>query len=656
MEWGEVSKADLAMTSYAPDTSAPALILCDYGVQKLSDDLGLNFTRHVRIKIFSAAGFSWGSQAVDLYTKDNTQRINGIEGITYTFGKDSSIVKTELESSSIFEEKVDDERTRIRFSLPGLLPGCIVDIKYTIASSGLSQTEDWEFQHAIPTRWSEFRFLSPKQIIFGGALQGYEPWAVNERTDVKMHIYGDAASYIGQSMPDAAQFRWAVKDAPAMRTEPYITTMGDYINKVNIQLAGYALRTGGSRRVLQTWAEVVEELRKSKQFGEMCDPASDVRKLAEKTTAGMTAPDEKIQALYNLVRNTIVWDGKHRLWAQQDGEEVLESRKGNSSEMALLLVAMLRAAGVEANPVVVSTRSHGRIQMVYPIAYQFNHVLVQAKGNAIVYLDPTDHLRPWDMLPTDVLNVRGLVIKEGPEEWVTITTILKAIHRALATIAVSPAGEISGTLQNLEEGYGALTRRRELHDKSDMNVAKDVFDADKSGLTLDSLQVTGKDSITGPLKITAKVSSSTYAQAAGDFIYINPHVIDRIAENPFKIPERKYPVDMAYCRVFTTVITVKIPEGYDVKEVPPDVQTALGADEISFVRRALTLDNELQFLIRYSTSKTEFPSTEYRRLRDLFHQVVTAESGQIVLQRHAQPQAAPAKGVKPKPTPKKKGK
>ena len=43
--------------------------------------------------------------------------------------------------------------------------------------------------------------------------------------------------------------------------------------------------------------------------------------------------------------------------------------------LQILLVSMLRDVGLEAHPVLISTRSHGQVVQVYPLLSQFNDVL-----------------------------------------------------------------------------------------------------------------------------------------------------------------------------------------------------------------------------------------------------------------------------------------
>jgi hypothetical protein len=53
IKFGKVSEEELLMTVYEHDSSAPAVVLCDYGFFNLRDYM---FTRIVRIKILNKEG------------------------------------------------------------------------------------------------------------------------------------------------------------------------------------------------------------------------------------------------------------------------------------------------------------------------------------------------------------------------------------------------------------------------------------------------------------------------------------------------------------------------------------------------------------------------------------------------------------------------
>jgi hypothetical protein len=625
------------------------MILGDYGESRLNNELEVVFTRHTRVKIFTPAGFDWGTRVLTLYTKDHEETLSDLEGATYTLDANGEVERTKLDRSAIFEESVDEEHTRYRFAFPALKPGCVIEYRYTITQQSWFFFPSWTFQSSIPVRWSEYRAIEPRGLAYARATKGYEAFAVNEATEVLWHFTGSAAVYLGESIAKCTQYRWVMRDLPALKEEPFITTMDDYASSVELQLAEYALRGGGSKRVLKSWDALISELLKSGHLGGMTETIGPVRELAQKVIAGKETPFDRMTAIYDYIRTTLVWNHQYRVFGNGDLGEVLESKKGTSAEVNLLLISMLRSAGIGADPVLISTRSNGRITELYPLVSQFNTIVARAVvGGTQYFLDATDPLRGRDLLPTGALNVRGLVIQEGKVEWVTLTSNRKYVHRSLADLTLDSTGGARGTLASVDEDYAAFLRRRDLVEKKSLDIARETFETEKTGFSIDSLTVLGRDSIAGPLTITAVVSSPAVAQTSGEYLYCNASILDRVNNNPFKLKVRRFPVDMAYARSFTRSTVIHIPEGYEVKELPRTVDLTSGLDEARFTRSASAENNTVQVLVRMSITATTFQPSRYESLKGFYDQIVAAEADQIVLRRIplVRPQGAP-KTVKP---------
>ena len=142
----------------------------------------------------------------------------------------------------------------------------------------------------------------------------------------------------------------------------------------------------------------------------------------------------------------------------------------------------------------------------------------------------------------------------------------------------------------------------------------------------------------GEFHLEAVASGSGYAQVAGDRIYYNPVLLDRLISNPFKLKERKYPVDMSYGRDVTCVSTVHIPPDFETAELPKDV-AMLGKD-IAYRRISFAGGDSVLTMTRMTVTASVFRPEIYKKIRDMYDQIVATESEQIVFQR--KPKATPA--------------
>jgi hypothetical protein len=488
---------------------------------------------------------------------------------------------------------------------------------------------DWEFQTSEPTLWSEYRIKTPQIFGYAGLSQGYEQFFINTNEQLKETFNTPN----GPQIINVASARWVMKDVPAIRDEPFITTVDDYRAKVMFQLASVTWPGDRTRQILETWEKVAEELWEYSKFGDQLNQNGDVGKQAEFVTRGIEDSLQKAIALYDYVRNTVVWNKERRFTVDEDLDEVLELKTGSSAEINLLLTSMLRRAGLRANPVLLSTRNNGRIQKAYPILSQFDYVIASVKvGQRDYLLDATDRERPFHLLPQRVLNHHGLSIDGGRCSWTAIEPSAKARSATVATLELDNEGLLKGLIRRAFFDYSAFVQRQDLSGKQADDYVRSLLRSETTGLSVDSFAIHNKESVRDSLVVEAWVSSPTVSQVLDNFIYMNPHFLDRTSENPLKLTKRNFPVDFAYLKESSCTLRLTLPGGYELKECPKDRSVQLPSNGGTYKRRAQCSEGTFQLLTRYELNKTVFEPAQYRALRAFYDQMVITESEQIVLQ------------------------
>ncbi len=630
IEWGEVSREDLTLTSFPADSNATAVVLCDYGSVKFNQQYDLIYKRHRRIKILTKSGFDWGTHKVSYYVKDRTQDVDDIEGQTFMLDANGKVTVTELEDDAIFDEETGENWRQVKFTLPALSPGCIIEYRYTVNSTNAWYMPDWEFQTTEPVLWSEFRMKTPIVFLYALVQQGYLQYHVNTNEMTKEVFTGRA----GTEIIDMNFARYVVKDAPAMREEPYITTLDDYRMRMATQLAIVNWPGERGRRYLESWEKVVEELSNHIRFGKQLSGWGAVRKKTEEVIKGKIDLLQRLEAIYDFIRNTIVWNGRHRVFATEDIDNILESKTGSSADINLLLTLMLREAQIDARPVLLSTRQNGKIQTMYPIVNQFDYVITRALvGKSVFLMDATDRFRPYYLLPQRALNHTGLLVKDDKYEWINIEPVGKGKQITVVNAALDIDGSLSGTVQMSFSDYSASYQRGRHSGEKQEDYVKHLFKTETSGISVDSFQVDRKDSLSASFRVDARIASPAYGQVLNEFIYFNPFVVDRARENPFKLEKRIFPVDFAYPLTNTYTVNLEIPKGYAVKELPKDVSLRLPMNGGMYSKFAQAKENGVQLVERLEIGQVIFSPGEYAGLRKFYEQIVAAENEQLVLQK-----------------------
>jgi hypothetical protein len=626
IKWGEIPRGDLEMRSFPQDTNASAVILCDFGDSYITEKYNNIFKKHVRIKILSSKGYPFGTHSFIIYRDWRNERVRDLEGITYWINDRNEIEKEELKENDILMKKIDSRRNQYWFTLPALRPGCVLEIRYTIISKSI-QFKDWTFQKIEPVRMSEYRILFPREIGFSAIHQGTLPYAIRENNNVIEKV-------LYSTERECTKMRWVVSNAPALRPEPFMTSVNDYVKKLSIQLSGFAIPGYYMGDILSNWGQFGKELHEDEDFGERIKDTRAVRNVAEQITAGLSSQEEKMRAIYAWVSKSIVWSGTNTPFAWQEGDEILKSKKGSNADINFLLLSLLKTVEIKGYPVILSTRENGKFTESYPVVSQFDYMLAKAViDSQNYYFDATDPNRPIDLLPTQALNMKGLVFTDASLEWTKFTTPKKFSNISAAMISLSKDGSLSGSLDDLYRDYGSLEMRNNIANKNELDITKELFDTELQGFSIDSLHIDAKDSVNKPLKIKAWISSSTYAQTNGDLIYFNPHMLHRIKENPLKNEKRIFPLDYSFQHDYSSTINLTIPDSFEVRESIANRNMVIGSNLAQFSRKVIVQGNQIRIQYKWEIRETEIDTVYYARMRDFYAQIISIESEQFVFAR-----------------------
>ena len=667
MTWGRVSREDLEMKSFPEDSSASAVVLCDYGKAWFTGNLDLIFEHHMRIKILSESGVDLARVTIPYHSKKKIQDVKDIQGQTFYLSEEGKEKKRKLSKKSIHKKNIDEEHAVVGFTLPELRPGCVIEYRYKIISKHPKYLPDWYFQSSAPVRWSEYRIRVPENFEYLTIFPAEQDMHINESNPFQQRIAikyqpKDAGTgmYTGTS-PGKAVFeinglehRMVMKDIPAIREHPFITSLDDYRIKLEIQLKaiyhfGFSSRWSSAVdelhphlrktaeasdriNVLTTWKDVAKRLMDSRNFGSQIQEHEILRQQAEKIAGEATTSEHKIEAISKYLMSRVQWNGKYSITIDQELDRVFHSGGGSNAEIAFVLISMLRDVGLDAHPVLISTRSHGMIRKEFPTEDQFNDVLVHvntSEGNYM--LDVRDPIRPFTLLPIEALKEEGWLVDEDNPHWIRIMAPGKYKHHVTINATFQDDNSIRAALRSEDGEYSALDKRHELKEKGGKNFIHNYLLQDFADVRVDSFSIIHRDVPEKDLVTNVIFSASDIAQSLGDSIVLNPILIDRLDENPFSSPQRSCPVDFAYPQDMSYTLDLKIPQDLVIAKHPENFILILPRDSGTFSRTLQIDGNVFRLTSRIQINKARFRVAEYEELREFYGRIVEAHSEKIVL-------------------------
>lgn len=644
-EWGDISVKELNIDVYAVDSSASAVVLFDYGNVNFNRNLEYELERHVRIKLLREEGYDYATIELP-FNEEFDQKISKLRGATYFLNGQGKIEKNELDRQSIYEEEIVNEWKRVKFTLPRVRPGSIIEYKYKKLIGPPNLLPDWEFQKKIPVLWSEYQVKIPEWFKYNKLFMGTNElhiqdsksfsdrinFTLKRRTGTRVHQTRFHNAYVNV---DGDVERWVMKNLPAVKSLPYMTTVDDYKSKLWMQLTGIHLPNQIPQNFLKTWEDVNRELFDSEKFGKQLSSNSRFSQQVKRITQGLTKDKNKVEAAYQYITDSFTWNGNYSILAYSDLEDVFEKKQGTSAELNLLLVQLLRDAGLNAHPVLLSTRDHGRVFTFYAITNQFNHVICYVEADGEEYLlDATVQDMPITMLPSNDLNGSGLMIKERLPEWVEINVREKTKDTKVLNASLNTDGTLQGDFFSTSTGFFAINGLKRLKKSKQNYDDKEVLNR-LGSFVVDSFQVDDIKASNSQLAFSIQFSSlkPSNVQATEDFIYFNPTLFMRQQENPFKQPERTIPVNFPYSYEKKFIANYTLPDGYVVEELPKSQKYKLFDDSATYSRIIQEHNGTLTIQRIFTLTRTSYDPKEYQILREFYRLLVTKDNEMVILKR-----------------------
>ncbi len=622
--FGKVEKPELASNTCDFDKNAEAMVLFDVGEVYCSytfAGLTTEVQRHVRIKILNTKGLKKADIRIPFYNYKNIETIKKLEAQTFNLDATGNIVVTKLEKKLVYEKKINKRFSEHVFTFPEVKAGSIIEYKYTVYGEGLSQMKDWYFQKSIPVKYSQYTVNFPDDFELVS-----QPFCILPVESAK-NKKGNRDIKI-----------FSMKDIPALRDEPFISCDEDYLQRIETRLI--AVNTPQQRiSLVRTWPGIIKQLMEDEDFG--LQLKRNIPRTADLDAAlqNVTDPYRKMVIIHQYVRNNMEWNGYDNIWAFDGVRAAWKDKKGTAGEINLILVNLLRDAGLPAHPVLVSTRENGRIATFIPGFDQFNKVMAYIELNNQKYiLDATEKYTPSNIIPLEVMYSEGLVIsKLDTYEWGWETLWNeKQLYKTVTIINanIDESGVMKGEASINSFDYNRIARLPSLKEGNEKFIEK-YFTSQNPTLKIDSLHFENQEIDTLPL--VQKVHFSHALSSSADYKYFSTNLFTGLEQNPFVADERFSDVFFAANQQYTLIGYFTIPDGYVFEELPKNVRMITPDTATVITRTLVPSNNRLSVRITLEFKKPYYSTEEYPEFKEFYKQLFDMLNEQVVIRKKVQP-------------------
>ena len=631
---GKPSQEELSMTVYAPDPEAEAVVLyCGTNVSYRLRDDGFWIHTHFRkrIKILREGGKSEGNIEIMVYNNENGVRdvLSGLSGHTFNL-ENGKVVKSKLSADLKNEQRLNQDYVVKKISMPNVVAGSVVEYEYEISSPDYLTIDPWYAQEDIPVFFTEYEITVPEWFTMRTSQTG------REHLDYTQEPVNFSGITNGQVLSGSAvKEHFEGRELSRIRETGHIMCLRDYMTKVTKELTNITIVGSFYKSFNQDWSHELGNLMKSNYFGRLCKnntpPDFKWKKNGSFWPEGFSLK-QKVDSLRNLLWSQYSWDESYNLYARNI-RNLDKEKSGNSATLNFALMGMLNEAGVDTRPVVMSRRSMGRLP-VMPNRKHLNGMVLCATDPAdssCVYFDAASKDYAVGVIPTDFLVRKAFVLNPADKTFriVNLEDVCKSSLICSLDLTVAADGMMTGKVAVNHRGLEAARFRsdyRQVLDREEY-IAKlaSAYDVEIADYETENLDNT-KD------RVSERYRVNRQADAADGRIYVSPF-IGYDFTSPFRDETRDLPVEMSSDASVKIDITLHLPDGYEVEEMPKNLNLRFPDDLIT--ARLLYRQEGRTVKISYSFTRKEmfFDVNQYELLRNCYSMIEQGGSEHIVLKK-----------------------
>lgn len=646
-KFGKISKEELLEKKHPSDSASSAAILYKKGRTYMDYDANQGWLyKHeveARIKIYTVEGYDWATVLIPYYHPGSGGREKVFIQKAYTYNLvEGKIEKQKLRREGEFDENRNKRWHIKKITMPDVKEGSVLEYKYTITSPYISSLPEWKFQYRIPVNYMEYNVVTPEYFNYKQFQKGFFPIKREEsRKNVSKTIryeYQEAGtSAVGgyRTRTETLEYQettiaYEAKNIPALKDEKYVNNINNFRLTVSHELSYTKFPWAPLKYYSQTWEDVTKKIYESAYFGEQLNKKTYFEEDINALLDGVTTPVEKIVHIFNYVQHKMNWNERYGYGCDKGVKKAYKESTGNAAEINLMLTAMLRHAGIDANPVLVSTRNHGI--PLFPTIEGFNYVIaaVEMEGN-IMLLDATDKNTIPNILPIRDLNWYGRLIRKGGSSTEVQLFPTKSSKATVFLHAnIHEDGSVEGKYRYQCTDYNAMLARKSY---KVLNKEKYLENIEKkySGIEVSDYKATDVNKRAKPFQEEFSFIKENQCDVIGDKIYFSPMLFFASTENPFKSEKREFPVDFQFPKMTKYMINIQIPEHYTIESAPEPALIKLPDNLGTFKYNIAKTPDKLQVFVSWEINEAIISPLYYESLKEYFKMLVEKETEKVVL-------------------------
>jgi len=607
LNYPKFDEADLKKTQSAIEKDAPAEILFNSVKYDIKGGKAEK-TFYSKIKIYDKKrAENWLNIEIPVI---NDETLSDFELNIYNYQGDKVEKKTLNKKDQLKETLVKGVKY-FKLAIPNVADGSVIVYSYKMSTGIFNLT--YYLQYDIPVVYQEYNLEAPETItyFFNTAGNLIKPQHYVTTSEDRLRI--------GYNI-----YRLGYENMKSIQKENFVKNIDRYRSRIKPELKRYSFGYM-VYETAESWNKVAERLNENESFGGFLK--SDTKDNIPENIRTYYDPKERANKIFDFIKNNFKWNKQSGIIPSQSLKQMTKTKSGNAADINLLLISAFRSAGLEANPLLISTLDNGILNIVSPNINNLDFVIASVKIDKQFYLfDATSFNSKVNMLPERDWNDFGILIEKdkGTDLYFSNNSISKKELVIKADIDVQNS-EIKGILTKKEIGLYAI----DAYDSFDDN--KDKYNqAFKTDYGVNIKDVESKLSSNGDFESKMNFSSANLMDVVGSKIILNPLLFLNIGNENFdQKEERKNQIDFISAFTREKKVEINIPDGYKVADLPKPKKISTDDKEISFSYNIELVNNKLIVISKVDVASQNYPKEYYPFFKQIW-KIISDSENQVI--------------------------
>ena len=519
----------------------------------------------------------------------------------------------------------------IKFTFPAIEKNCIIEYGYTKYENYPFIMGRWQIQSYIPKLRNSYKLTVPLLLIIPPAKGGagwdwrYKPYNVLLGKPKFINNINTTQSQLNKMV----SFEWNLSNIPAFKPESFMPPYSKYVEYVKFAPSDW-----------KSWNKISGWYYRY-FFKPQLIITKDIKAKAQELSTNCKSEAAKIDSIYQYIQRLryVAIELDQGSIMPTKPQTVLNRQYGDCKDKSILLVSLLKSAGIKAKPVLVLTSDNGSIDNAFP-SWNFNHMIVYAKtkNGKEYWMDPTvDHCNLGE-LPYQCQNINVLVLNDDGTSKVERTPKssdfdnVKNIHMKVSLVDKNEA--LFNIKIKYKGQYNLFYRDffdEKTHDEM-IKYCKSLVVDDYINAKIEDYSIDNVSRLDTDLVLNIKLKVPNAVQQQGDLYFLNV--------DPFKLldsyqwlskDKREYDIDFNFPHEIDKKLDIELPKGvYKIRNLPSNSNYA--GKGLFYSKEYKTLNDD-HFTVKESFSilSKRIKAEYYKNVKYFFNRVKNKLNEKVIL-------------------------